>query len=337
VFHEYRFVKGSNPVTMRDVAQAAGVAVSTVSKALRNDPTIPEGRCQSIRQIAERLGYRPNPMVAALMAQMHHHRRRSDPHHLAWLDFWAGAKRKRETVNMDRILAGALARAGELGYELEIYQTGSDVKSMDRLKRTLSTRGQWGVIVPPVPESAARLSLDLRGLSAVTIGTSLHEPSMHRVSPNHFQGATGVFEKVLELGYSRPGLVLSPEMHERVDGRWLGAFMACRQQLPECDWVSPLLVDPSDGKALSRWWRNERPDVVLVAEAMEWPKAVRADLAWLMLGGKPRDLGGMDYQLEELGRVAVEVVVAQIHRNERGSPLIPQTVLIDGVWHGSSD
>jgi hypothetical protein len=28
----------------------------------------------------------------------------------------------------------------------------------------------------------------------------------------------------------------------------------------------------------------------------------------------------------------VEVVVAQIHRNERGSPPVPQTVLIDGVW-----
>jgi hypothetical protein len=30
--------------------------------------------------------------------------------------------------------------------------------------------------------------------------------------------------------------------------------------------------------------------------------------------------------------VAVEVVVAQIHRNERGTPSVPQTVLIDGVW-----
>jgi hypothetical protein len=100
---------------MRDVAHAANVSVSTVSKALRNDPTIPEGRCRSIQEMAERLGYRPHPMVAVLMAQMHHHRRRSDPHHLAWLDFWAGAKRKRETVNSDHILNGARIRAGELG------------------------------------------------------------------------------------------------------------------------------------------------------------------------------------------------------------------------------
>jgi len=331
-FYEYRFVSGSHPVTMRDVAQAANVSVSTVSKALRNDPTIPEGRCRSIQEMAERLGYRPHPMVAALMAQMHHHRRRSDPHHLAWLDFWGGAKRKCETVNSDHILNGARIRAGELGYGLEVYQSGSDRESLQRLKRSLTARGQWGIIVPPVPESAARLSLDLSGLSAVTIGTSLHEPKMHRVSPNHFQGAVGAFQRVLEMGYVRPGLVLSHEMNERVNGRWLGAFMACQQRLTEKNRATPLLVEPGDRKALGRWWKQERPDVVLMAEVLDWPPSARPKIAWLMLNGQPQALGGMDYQLEKLGGVAVEVVVAQIHRNERGTPPVPQTVLIDGVW-----
>ena len=48
---------------MRDVAQAANVSVSTVSKALRNDPTIPDGRCRSIQEMAERLGYRPQDVA----------------------------------------------------------------------------------------------------------------------------------------------------------------------------------------------------------------------------------------------------------------------------------
>lgn len=45
---------------------------------------------------------------------------------------------------------------------------------------------------------------------------------------------------------------------------------------------------------------------------------------------------GLDLREEQLGRVAVEMVVAQIHRNERGSPSIPHTVLIDAVWTGAT-
>lgn len=33
-----------------------------------------------------------------------------------------------------------------------------------------------------------------------------------------------------------------------------------------------------------------------------------------------------------MGRVAVEMVVAQIHRNERGIPSDPYEILIDSVW-----
>jgi hypothetical protein len=43
-------------------------------------------------------------------------------------------------------------------------------------------------------------------------------------------------------------------------------------------------------------------------------------------------VGRLNHQPDQLGRVAVEMVVAQIHRNERGSPAVPQTVLIDGIW-----
>ena len=40
----------------------------------------------------------------------------------------------------------------------------------------------------------------------------------------------------------------------------------------------------------------------------------------------------MSPQPREQGRVALDLVVAQIQRNERGSPVRPQTVLLDPVW-----
>ena len=41
---------------------------------------------------------------------------------------------------------------------------------------------------------------------------------------------------------------------------------------------------------------------------------------------------GIDYRGESIGAAAIEMVVGQIHRNERGSPEIPNTLLMDGIW-----
>jgi LacI family transcriptional regulator len=327
---------------MRQVAEAKGVAVSTVSKALRNDPTIPEARCREIQALARRLGYRPHPMVATLMAQLHHRRRRSDPHHITWIDLWPASGDQSMVMSAEPILGGARERAQEMGYGIEVCRAGGDRMSPERLHRVLTVRGQWGLIIPPVPESAMRFPLDLRGLAAVTIGTSLHEPVMHRVAPNHFQGCVLAFERLRQKRFGRIGLVLSPTMNERVEGKWLGAFLACQQKLPAADRVAPLIATRENAQTLASWLRREHPDAVLAAEEFAWEPARRFDCqarrpatGWLMQQKGHQGLGFLDYRPEQLGRVAVEMVVAQIHRNERGTPSIPQTVLIEAVWRYS--
>lgn len=47
-------------VTIYDVAREAGVSIATVSKALNDSYTIPDSTKAAIREIADRLGYRPN-------------------------------------------------------------------------------------------------------------------------------------------------------------------------------------------------------------------------------------------------------------------------------------
>ena len=56
-------------VTLRDIAEASGVSLSTVSRVLNNAPSrvpIPPGTRQRIESEARRLGYRPNPFARAL-------------------------------------------------------------------------------------------------------------------------------------------------------------------------------------------------------------------------------------------------------------------------------
>lgn len=56
-------------VTIKDIAERAGVSFSTVSKALRNSPLVQEKTKHKIMRIAEEMGYRPNIAARRLVSQ----------------------------------------------------------------------------------------------------------------------------------------------------------------------------------------------------------------------------------------------------------------------------
>jgi LacI family transcriptional regulator len=320
---------------MRQLARQAGVSQSTVSKALRDDPTLPAKRCAEIKKLAAKMGYRPNPLVSALMAQLHRHRRRSDPHRIAWIDLWPATGDPDLMPILKFLLRGARQRAESLGYGIEVYRVEVEQLNADRLRRILMARSQWGLIIPPVPKSASTFQLDLRGLTGVTVGTSLHQPVMHRVSPNHYQGGQLACDRLREKGFRRIGLVMSPAYNERVEERWLAAYLARQQQWPRAERLPPLWVDRDGSPAFDQWRQRHRPDAILIAESYvaAWlPEEKRPAVTWLHGATDHECAWGIDYQWEKLGAAAVELVMGQIHRNERGSPPIPHTLLLDVAW-----
>jgi hypothetical protein len=326
---------------MAAVARAVGVAPSTVSKALREDPTIAEARRRHIQQVAKSLGYRPNPMVSALMARLHTRRRRNDPHHIAWIDLWPDEREAERATDLKLMLRGAGERANQLGYQIEVHRVGRDKITAARLHKILTSRAQWGVIIPPVPLEAMSYPLSLEGLTGVTIGTSLHQPVMHRVASNLYQGGQLACRKLREKAYRRIGLVLSPAMHERVEGKWIGAFLAEQLQWPAKDRLPPLLVPESAPDRFCQWLARFRADIILIAEPHieKWLAARSAvsapipPIAWLRrLPHMRKAIPAIDTGPARMGAAAVELVVGQIHRNERGSPQFPHTLLLNGIW-----
>src|SRR5829696_6510312 len=101
-------------VTFRQIAKASGLAVATVSYALRNDPKIPAATIARVHATAEEMGYRPNPRVAALMA----HIRRARPVATGERIGFIWLARPGAYV---RTHQGARQRAEQLGYELEDF------------------------------------------------------------------------------------------------------------------------------------------------------------------------------------------------------------------------
>ncbi|MBA2681338.1 MAG: LacI family DNA-binding transcriptional regulator, partial [Ktedonobacteraceae bacterium] len=60
-------LKRSQPVTIRDVAEAAGVTIGTVSKALNGQGKLRQETRDRIRATAEELGFRPNILAQGLL------------------------------------------------------------------------------------------------------------------------------------------------------------------------------------------------------------------------------------------------------------------------------
>lgn len=56
-------------VTRKDIAERAGVSVSVVSRAINNSGYVEKEKKRKILQIAEQLGYRPNPVAVSLSSQ----------------------------------------------------------------------------------------------------------------------------------------------------------------------------------------------------------------------------------------------------------------------------
>lgn len=335
-------------VTLRMVGEKAGVTGMAVSLALRNHPSIPPSTQRRIKQIARNMGYRPNAMVATLMASIHTRRPLSESPVLS-LVYEAEFARLREFVPFYSDLAkGARERAAELGYVLEDTPLKMEKKAAQILYRQLHNRRVRGVIVAPLFHRGGICPLSFEGLACCALGYSLHKPNLHRVVPNYAQTIRLAWERLLEKGYRRPGFIGTLEQLERTYYARLGAFTAQQAAHPEVDVVPPLILkkSPDDHPTeclheLLAWYRQHRPDVLLSPP-------------WILLEGLRRHIkvpeeagvilndfdAGWSQVVEGaylIGSGAVDMVVAQIHRNESGVPRHPKTMALNSTWiHGFS-
>src|ERR1700722_8572577 len=84
----------SSRVTIADIAVAAKVHPSTVSRALRNDLRLLPATLNRVQKIAKKLGYVPDPVLSSLIAYRLAARPTTDHGTLAWItggptpDWW---------------------------------------------------------------------------------------------------------------------------------------------------------------------------------------------------------------------------------------------------------
>lgn len=317
----------------------------TVSLALRGHPSIPSSTRARIVKLAEQNHYRPDPALAALNAYRANQTASACYHGtLAWVTGFPSREGWRKMIQTTGYFEGAAARADQLGYRLEEFWIAEPGLNAKRATQILLSRGVRGLIIAPLPVPRGKLDLDWRQFSAASLGFSLVEPKLHVVMNNQFRNMKQVVKQLHMLGHRRIGLAMPSANDERVDHNYLAGFWIAQQDAPpDAARLEALLAKDFSKKTFNAWFRRTRPDAIVVATShhdqvtgwlSEQGLRVPADIS-LVVAALPHGdtvISGVDENVPSIGAHAVETVVGMIHRNERGVPARPFSLLIEGVW-----
>ena len=329
---------GLPPPTMQDVAKAAGVARSTVSLALRNDRSIPPVTRSRIFAAAEKLGYKTNPLVSALMTSLHHRRSQNKHLVLAYVTTDPEFAPWRSYQMFIELQQGAAKRADELGYKLEEFALRSPGMTPQRYANMLQARGILGLLIAPLPLGEHKIELDFTHFAVVGIDMSVGEPSIERVSNDHFQSALLAVRECQALGYRRIGFVISRQLSERLDQRWISACHLAQSEMPKNQRVKPLMPAGTDDilPALPDWYTQEKPDVVIMSELNphgHYPLPPEVGIVSLSLEEQSLgQLAGIYQDNRRQGEVAIEHLVARLERCEFSSDDRSRVQMLAGKW-----
>lgn len=332
--------------TMSDVAQEAGVSKNAVSLALRNDPQIPQATRVRIAAIADRMGYKRNPVVSELMARLRQSGRSTKRDTIALINAHARADAFSKHPTIPVYVEGCRRRAAALGYATDDFWLADPKLGADRLRDILVARGIRGAVLIGLMDSSRmpeKLLPTIARLPVVVTGVRTTEPPLDFACVDHHFLALRAACEAWSLGYRRIGLALDGRLDALVDGRFSAGFLLAQQQFPRAARLAIHRTDRGDGKAKDHfidWVRRVQPDAVL--------SLFTTPLTWLRSGGfrVPGDVGfallewraaspqiaGMNQHNEETGASAVDRLVSLIHQGTSGAPDFPRATLVGPQW-----
>jgi LacI family transcriptional regulator len=241
-------------VTLRDVAEASGVSISTVSRVL-DDRTPPSrsATAERVRRTADELGYRRNMYASGL--------RRGQTGTI-------GVLVPRLTDTVMALMFEALERAASArGYFAVVATCGDDPDSERRATETLLDRGVDGLVLATARlDDALPATLRQRGIPhSLALRTDGISPS---ALGDDEAGGYLALRHLLDLGHRHVAIVTGPTFTSSANDRVLGARRALAEAGVELD--ADRIVYAGYGidqgiEAGTRLFGSDRPTAVFAA------------------------------------------------------------------------
>jgi len=235
--------------TIADVAREAGVSRQTVSRALNNKGEISSETLRRVREVIERLDYRPSSIARGLATR-----------HTLTIGLVVPDIANPFFADISR---GADDAAHAAGYSLLLCNTVEDPGREAAILRLLEQRGVDGVVLcsSRLPEDELADLVDYHA-AAVLVNRKL--PGYNSVCVDDAWGAGAMVRHLLDGGRCTIGCLAGPPIsysgRERARGFAQAMAAAGRDSVPALTVRCPSL-DPEGGRRAAVALLSERPDV----------------------------------------------------------------------------
>lgn len=290
------------------------------------------------------MGYVPDALVSEMMARVRGQQKPTQAKAtLAWINSYPEEKAWHRIPWLKGYLKGARKRASELGYGLdEIFLHDAKLIHPKGIERILKARGIRGVLVSPTFENRGVINLAWENFCGVVLDKMIQIPALDRVSPDYWSSTLLALQKLRGLGKRKIGLWLGLFQDQITQHQITAAYRTWQENLPpSLARLEPMLPDLNpreSSKLFKHWVGKSKLDAVICIDDVVWGYLQtsgfknRVMLAHLNLYLECRIKCGIDQQHAELGAVAVDVLVSNLHGARVGVPSVPRETSVVGRW-----
>ncbi|MCJ7435748.1 MAG: LacI family transcriptional regulator [Anaerolineales bacterium] len=325
-------------VTIKDVAQAAGVSTQTVSRVMNKFSYVSDETRQRVDAVVEQLGYHPSTLARSLSQQR--------SYTLGVVTF--GLK----YIGPSRTLNGIADKADELGYMLLMKELDNfDANRIDDVIDSLLARQVDGILwaAPEIGDNHAWVDERMEKIPVPVLFLAMQpRDGIPSVATDNFQGAVMAIQHLLDCGRKKIGHVSGPldwwEAQERKRG-WCetlksAGFDASEQRCAEGNWSSSsgeqafiqLLESFPDMDAV--FVANDQMALSVLREACRRGIKIPEQLAVVGFDNIPESayfypsLTTISQDLQLLGGQALQSVVEMIQARQGNQSVIAQSKFI---------
>jgi len=218
-------------VTIKDVAKAAGVSPSTVSRVISNHQRISRKTSLKVKAIMTELGYHPNMMAKSLVSRTTN---------TIGIILPRPADELFVNLFFAEFLRGIATQAARSGYDLLMATGASEKEELEAVTRIVKGKRVDGIItLYSRPNDSIINFLNKESFPFVLIGRSEEFPDTLCVDNDNIQAAYDATNHLIAQGHQRIGFVSGPSNLSVSQDRLEGYQKALRHaKLPmNSDWI----------------------------------------------------------------------------------------------------